>query len=150
MTSNSSSKDLYYHYLDLKSHGHIDFLKWAAREGYEIPIRYLLENDFVGNFFKTYALLVASQYGHLHIVKYLVEHGAHVNSEINGLSPLSLAAKYGHLDTVRYLVENGANIHLYNHRAVRLAHEYGHLNVENYLRSILGPSYAHVTWDIIS
>ena len=45
--------------------------------------------------------------GKLEIVKFLVENGANINSQI---SPLITASKHGHLEIVKYLLDQGINI----------------------------------------
>ena len=53
---------------------------------------------------------IAAQYGHLVLVKYLVEHGADVNMAIfNGATAVSVAAEKGHVAVIRYLLEQGAD-----------------------------------------
>ena len=59
-------------------------------------------------------LLLASQIGHLEMVKCLVQLGAQVNIIANapsgkGVSPLWLAQDCGHNDVVKYLLEHGAD-----------------------------------------
>jgi ankyrin repeat protein len=56
-------------------------------------------------------LIIASQSGHLDIVKYLVEKGANVNAaDVTGVTALMFSSKIGYLDIVKYLVEKGADI----------------------------------------
>ena len=57
---------------------------------------------------KEEALVRASQYGHLDIVKYLVEEGAYIHAWED--YSLIMAGENGHLEVVKYLVEKGANI----------------------------------------
>lgn len=49
------------------------------------------------------------------IIKYLINHGANINS-VDGYknTPLAIAAKKKKLDTVKYLLENGANVNSKN------------------------------------
>ncbi|KAJ7336844.1 hypothetical protein DFH08DRAFT_749106, partial [Mycena albidolilacea] len=58
-------------------------------------------------------LAAASYYGHLEMVKLLVQHGADVNAvdESSG-SPLEAAAYGGHIDVVQFLIEVGAHINI--------------------------------------
>ena len=58
------------------------------------------------------ALMVASQEGHLEIVRELCERGANVNSArtVDGFTVLMFASKEGHLEIVRELCERGANV----------------------------------------
>jgi ankyrin repeat protein len=72
---------------------------------------------------------LASQNGHLEVVKFLIEKGTNVNasrefsietsgsimsaqliSEEDGYTSLYLASQNGHLEVVKFLVEKGANI----------------------------------------
>lgn len=58
-------------------------------------------------------LLSAAYFGHLPVVKYLVNLGADIN-EINqllGFSPFQVAVMQGHLDIVKFLAVNGADLH---------------------------------------
>jgi len=84
------------------------------------------------------ALWLASKYGHLDVVKLLIEKGVWINQPTNdGRGPLCVASQYGHLDVVKYLIENGADIDQPNiHGATPLsgASEYGHLDVAKYLK----------------
>lgn len=56
-------------------------------------------------------LFVAAQHGHLDVVKYLVEHGAAIDSPRNtGATPLFITCQHGHLDVAKYLVKRGAQV----------------------------------------
>ncbi len=58
------------------------------------------------------ALHFAADQGHLHIVKYLIEHGANVDlRNANNETACALAAEFGHQDLVRYLVHAGSDVH---------------------------------------
>jgi ankyrin repeat protein len=60
---------------------------------------------------KSYPLHLASNYGHLNIVKYLVEQGAHLEvKDATGHTPLMYAAFEGHIDVVRYLLKVGSRV----------------------------------------
>jgi ankyrin repeat protein len=57
------------------------------------------------------ALHYATTCGSLEIVKYLVEHGAEVNSKtVYDETALHFAAKSGSFETVKYLIEQGAEV----------------------------------------
>ncbi len=77
-----------------------------------------------------YAVIVASQYGYLGLVKFFVEQGADIHT-INDRA-LKMASYNDHLGVVKYLVERGANITL-NNQAVVSASRKGHLAVVKYL-----------------
>jgi ankyrin repeat protein len=53
---------------------------------------------------------ITAQYGHMAVVRHLVEHGADKEAkDETDWTPLHLAAHNGHLETVKFLVEIGAN-----------------------------------------
>ena len=55
-------------------------------------------------------MYIASQEGHVDVVRVLVEHGADMNKARNdGATPLIVASRVGHLEVVRVLVEQGAD-----------------------------------------
>ena len=56
-------------------------------------------------------LFIAADFGHLDVVRHLVEVGADKDQghENTGATPLYIAAENGHLDVVRHLVEVGAD-----------------------------------------
>jgi hypothetical protein len=78
------------------------------------------------------ALGLASQKGHLEIVKYLVENVGNIHFKDNALK---MASENGHLETVKYLVEAGADIHAENDRALKFAKINRHLEIVKYLES---------------
>ena len=57
------------------------------------------------------ALMLASDKGHLKVVKLLLEKGANANAQNNnGETALMVASEKGHLEIVKLLIEKGANI----------------------------------------
>jgi len=56
------------------------------------------------------AVNIASDYGHLPVVKYLLENGASVHSVSMIHTPLLAAAENGHVEVVKFLLEKGANV----------------------------------------
>ncbi len=81
-----------------------------------------------------YILGLASQKGHLALVKYLVSLGVNIHVRLN--TPLVRAAHYGKLDVVKYLVSQGANIHVCQDVALKYALEKKHDSVIEYLLSL--------------
>ncbi|MGL9757811.1 MAG: ankyrin repeat domain-containing protein [Wolbachia sp.] len=63
-------------------------------------------------FYIEYTLLtIAAEYGHVDIVKVLLEKGANVNEkDFHGCTALHFAAKYGHVDIVEVLLKEGAKV----------------------------------------
>ena len=59
----------------------------------------------------SYYLHLASQKGDFQTVKYLISHGANIESkDTNGVTPLYIASRNGHIEIVKYLISHGANI----------------------------------------
>ena len=88
--------------------------------------------DFIDvHAYRNEALSLAAEYGHLDVVKCLVEQGANIH-DCNDCA-LRLAAEKGHLNVVQYLVEQGADIHALDNYALRCAAENGHIEVVKYL-----------------
>lgn len=89
----------------------------CASQGYEHMVGLLLEMgcdvNVIDNYGRT-ALFVASEQGHLEIVKKLVEnepHGANITfTDNNKKTSLHMACEEGHTDIVTYLIEKGADI----------------------------------------
>ena len=60
---------------------------------------------------KSTPLHVASQEGHVDICRYLLDHGAEVNSRrSDGLTPLHVSCKTGHVEVTRLLLSRGADV----------------------------------------
>ena len=78
------------------------------------------------------AISSAAIYGHLHVIEYLVAHGADVTIDNN--EAVQLASEYGHLHVVKYLVSLGADID--NNCVIRYAAQSGHLHIVKYLVSL--------------
>ena len=83
------------------------------------------------------ALILASEYGHLDIVKLLIANGAKINrmggSHIKTGTALIYASKNGHKDIVEYLIINGAKINKRSksegETALMVAAKNGHIDV---------------------
>lgn len=86
----------------------------AIRNGHLSIVKILSKNgaytDNVLSSGRWTALHVASYYGQIDVLKYLIGHGMEVDAkEIHGATPLYLACQEGHIDTVKYLLSNGAD-----------------------------------------
>ena len=114
--------------------GKDQILGLASQDGHLIIVKYLVEQGADIHYNQSQALPLASENGHLTIVKYLVEHGAKVKS--NNSEALMFASFNGHLSVVKYLVEQGSDIHAQDDDALRMANENGHLLVVEYLQSL--------------
>ena len=82
---------------------------------------------------KQRVLQLASLYGRLDVINYIVQQGVTPGELID---PLVYSAEKGYLDVVKYLVEHGANIYAQNNRVLLKAAEHGHLDIVKYLVSI--------------
>ena len=92
-------------------------LIWAIYKKNETLINFFIKNSielkFNKNIYLNNAIELASRLGHLKIVKYLVEHGANVNTmNREGQTPLNSAARWGNIDIVKYLISKGADVNL--------------------------------------
>ena len=79
--------------------------------------------------------MYAAMRGHLTVVKYLIEKGAHVNLKTNTSALLS-ASSLGHLEVVRYLIEHGADVNqdVNGSTALKHASAFGHQEVAKLLK----------------
>ena len=82
-------------------------------------------------------LYIASENGHLEIVKLLIKSKAQINQNcVNGWAPIHIAAAKGHFEVVKYLVENGARIDVENENGetpLFLAIKYQRQTIVDYL-----------------
>ncbi|KAF6083677.1 ankyrin 1 [Phyllostomus discolor] len=73
-------------------------------------------------------LHVASHYGNIKLVKFLLQHQADVNAKTKlGYSPLHQAAQQGHTDIVTLLLKNGASPNEVSSVSTRPAPDFGTL-----------------------
>lgn len=136
----------------------------AAEEGSLEQVKFLIEN---GADIPNCLLFIASGYGHLEIVKYLINHydnhekqyalaeavkynkinvikyflsiGLNINYKYNcNYTLLLYASEYGHLEVMKYLINNGANINdIDNKNSLILAIQHDHTKIVKYLLSKL-------------
>ena len=78
-------------------------------------------------------LLIASQQGHLEVVKLLIEKGIYINqTDSNGWNALHWASEKGHKEIVQILIEKGIDINQTNkdgQNALHLASERNHKGI---------------------
>ena len=110
----------------------VDFvLGYTSTHGYLEIVKYLVEHGADVNSQAEYALISASIGGNLEVVKYLVEHGSDVRADND--YALKQSSRIGHLEIVKYLVEQGANAQASNDFALRWSSNDGQLEVVKYL-----------------
>jgi ankyrin repeat protein len=105
-------------------------MKSAVSEGCLEIVRLLFRNGANIHSNDDLALRVAIKSRKVDIVKYLIEHGAFMDSEM-----LFLAAQHGNCATMKLLTERGRfmNVHAKNDFAFKLAAQEGHLPMIQYL-----------------
>ena len=118
-----------------------DFLYQAAKFCQESLISYFYENrDDINRMEDNGLLRIASKYGHLCIVDYLMNHGIIINPE-SFYNAIELAAKYGHLSVIGslHIHESRISEHVKNYdigeNALHYAASSGLLGVVHYLVS---------------
>ncbi|KAK1929974.1 putative ankyrin repeat protein [Phytophthora citrophthora] len=104
----------------------------AAQKGWEDMTRFLLERG-ANEKSKNMALIPAAHFGHLPVVKMLLETGGDQNfANKKGTTPLMRAAQEGRDAVVRFLIEKGADTCASNNEgmtALMLAAQRGHANI---------------------
>ena len=137
-------------------------LQWASTYGHIEIVRLLIDSGADVNANGDYALRCALGNDKFEVAKFLLDHGANVNTalirasadgqlEVGELevvkylldhgadihadndAALRSASYQGHLEIVKILLDHGADIHAYNDGALLLASFDGHLNVVQYL-----------------
>jgi ankyrin repeat protein len=100
----------------------------AAKNDDLLELRYLLSISSNLDSDAKHALWVGSEYGHIKIVKHVLEeYGIDVNLA------LWLGSEHNHLEIVEYSMDCGANVHSNDDFAVRISAKNGHLEIFNYL-----------------
>lgn len=85
--------------------------------------------------YNDYAIWLASQYGHINIVKFLFKYGADIHTEND--CAVGLASRNGHFEVVKFLCEKGAKINADRDYAIRMAEENNYTDIAQYLRKCL-------------
>lgn len=116
----------------------------AAKGGYLEIVKYLFPYNVDSPGQISYfsgankVLEMASVYGHLDIIKYIVSMGEREGEDINYSMALQEAARKGHLEIVMYLLEGPVayRVDIHNQdNALRQAIKYNHHDVARYLKS---------------
>src|SRR6185436_3184044 len=104
----------------------------AAKNGNLIGLKYFIDQGTSIHTDNDIAIRLSAEYGHLFIVKYLVER---YKADIHAYNSYALrkSAENGHLAVVEYLVEHGANVHADDDYSLRHSAENGYFSVVRYL-----------------
>ncbi|XP_022795604.1 protein fem-1 homolog B-like [Stylophora pistillata] len=139
-TKTKDGDDLATPYIIAARNGHLDSVKILLRYKANIEARGTLKvsiGDYTEITEGCTALWATAAYGHLNVMRLLIEQNAEVDCRTSaGSTPLRAAAFYGWLNIVDYLVENGADINARKNRDTTLpmATCYnGHMDVASYL-----------------
>jgi ankyrin repeat protein len=112
--------------IKLSKDSHVELVEAFIKLGADVHV----QDDF--------ALIYASEYGQLDVVKCLIKNGAGLAAsprpdKVGNDYALIRASMYGHLEVVRCLIYHGANVHACNGDSLRWASAHGHLDVVEYL-----------------
>ena len=109
----------------------------AIEEGDLQTVKTLLFDSDNNKFDMEGALITAADYGHIEIVRFLIQNNTDIN-HINSTkdTALTLAAEQGHTEIVNLLITNGAKVNhktKFGNTALTKAAKNGHLNVVDLL-----------------
>ena len=108
-------------------------LKFICGFGHLEVVKYLVEECGADVRANNYTVRQASAGGHLEVVKYLIE-VCGADARANSDYAVQLACQVGHIQIVKYFVEKcGVNARTHNDWAVKCASYYGHIQVVKYL-----------------
>jgi ankyrin repeat protein len=140
--ADKSYRDLYRKLSPLSDY---ELFETSIQYGYLPIIKSLIEENIIDIRKKgDKALRIATENGHLDIIKYLGKQGVDIHRYND--HALREAAEFGYFDVVKYLVENGADINVYNGLALRIAAKHGNLDIVKYL--IEGPLDPKRPWEV--
>ncbi len=74
-----------------------------------------------------HAIRYASEYGHIEVVKFLLEHGCDPKANVNWA--IIRASRYGHIEVVKILLEHGCDPKAIDNCAIILASQNGHIEI---------------------
>ncbi len=127
---------------DIPKYGSPKFLSiYTDTNALDIAVKYgnlLVVKSLIVNNVNSKHIQLASENGHIEIVKYLVSLGADYTANNN--RAIQWASLNGHLAIVKYLVLLGADYTANNNRAIQCASRNGHLAIVKYL-VLLGADY---------
>lgn len=96
------------------THDNLEVIKFLLKQGADINAYDTKEDDCNNAYHHVgYTPLISAikQNKNFTTIKFLVEHGAHVNlSEDVGTTPLTEAVRKSDLELIKYLIENGAKV----------------------------------------
>ena len=117
--SETIPKNISDHNLPSKPENYTNNIFISAMYGDLASIQYLIEveNKDIDSLDKSKSspLIYASMNNHIHLVEYLIDHGANIDLKNSyGNTALICATKFGNLEIAKLLVERGANLDLEN------------------------------------
>jgi ankyrin repeat protein len=126
-------------------------LKVATRYGFIELVRFMMacgvnvSFTMTEGYNKTTMLHNAAKYGHLGLVKFLIENGAYIEKveSMNRRTPLMWAAAEGKVDVVEYLIQKGANseaVDFKGNTAILIAAQHGRSDIVNLLLKLMSHS----------
>lgn len=104
-------------------------------------IKNLLDSKYVNNIVNIdiccmESVILACMYGHVDIVKFLVDYGINLNDKTyfyGKLSPIKIAAQFGHLNVISYLVNYGFSIYDIDKECIDIIVKYKYYDVIKYM-----------------
>ncbi|VUC25834.1 unnamed protein product [Clonostachys rosea] len=100
---------------EIVGHGNVEMLQYLVRHGVDVNQSETLvrrvqpDDNQLRQIVPMAPLALACMFGHLNVVRFLLENGADVHESSLGY-PLTFAADIGHVDIVDLLIKNGARV----------------------------------------